>query len=96
MARMYIFCQIKINGAHTNFVSTNKINCKTTQEIPNTNFSPSRSYAQAVSNHEPNLHNLNNESSVLTNILNEFKALINPLLSLFTTVFDRLIIQNVK
>lgn len=68
-------------------------NCKASQQqTPDIN-SPPRTYAHATSGHIPNTESNDNS---LTNFLSEFKALINPLLSLLTTVLDRLLAQNVK
>jgi len=68
-------------------------NCKVTQQqTPDIN-PPPRTYAHAASGHIPNT--VTNDNS-LSNFLSEFKALINPLLSLLTTVLDRLLAQNVK
>lgn len=79
--------------SHTNNVNNNY--CKVTQEQPpKTNPFPS-SYAQAASNQNPNSTNPTNENS-LTNFINEFKAIINPLLSLLTSVLNRLPAQNDK
>lgn len=79
-------------------VSINNNECKTTQQQPtqsNPNPYQTRSYAQVTSDQNPNASN-NNENATLSNFINEFKALINPLLSLLTTVLDRLLAQNAK
>jgi len=79
-------------------VSINNNECKTTQQQPTqSNLSPyqTHSYAQVTSDQNPNAFN-NNENATLSNFINEFKALINPLLSLLTTVLDRLLAQNAK
>jgi len=75
-------------------------NCEATQQpTSSNNTSPklSQSYAQAASpiNSTQTSNNSMNDSTLL-NFLNEFKSLINPLLSLLTTVLDRLLNQNVK
>lgn len=79
-------------------VSINNNECKTTQQQP-TQSNPfpyqTRSYAQVTSDQNPNVSN-NNENATLSNFINEFKALINPLQSLLTTVLDRLLAQNAK
>jgi len=78
----------------------NNTNCKITQQptpVANLSSPPIRSYAQAKNNqhlHPPPEDQPNDLT--LTNFTNEFKALINPLLSLLTTVLDRLLSQNVK
>jgi len=78
----------------------NNMNCKITQQptsVANLSSLPLRSYAQATNNqslHTPPADQTNDLA--LNNFINEFKALINPLLSLLTTVLDRLLSQNVK
>jgi hypothetical protein len=78
----------------------NNTNCKITQQptpIANISSLPPLSYTQATNNQ--NLHTPPTDQTndlALTNFINEFKALINPLLSLLTTVLDRLLSQNVK
>ena len=67
-------------------------NCKVTQQQPDIN-PPPRAYADVTSGSTPTP--APNDNS-LTNFLNEFKALINPLSSLLTNVLDRLLSQNVK
>jgi len=70
----------------------NNTNCKITQQttpVANLSSLPPRSYAQATNNqilHTPPADQTNDLA--LTNFTNEFKALINPLLSLLTTVLD--------
>lgn len=98
--------QSSSNRQGTNLKNTpyiNKLtnsNCKITQQptpVANLSSLPSRSYAQATNNqtlHTPPADQTNDLA--LTNFINEFKALINPLLSLLTTVLDRLLSQNVK
>jgi len=69
-------------------------NCKITQQptpVTNPSSLPPRSYVQATNNqnlHTPPADQPNDLA--LTNFINEFKALINPLLSLLITVLDRL------
>lgn len=57
-----------------------------------------RSYANVTANQEsPNTQTNQLDTSImLTNFINDFKALINPLLSLLTTVLNKLILQNDK
>lgn len=57
-----------------------------------------RSYANVTSNQEPpNSHtNQLDTGTMLTSFINDFKALINPHLSLLTTVLNKLIQQNDK
>jgi len=73
--------------------NTNINNCKVPQQQTPDTISPPRTYAHATSGHTPNTES--NDKSLM-NFLSEFKALINPLLSLLTTVLDRLLAQNVK
>jgi len=47
-------------------------------------------------NNEHQNHQNENMTIQLTTFLNEFKSLINPLISLLTTVIDKLIMKNVK
>lgn len=57
-----------------------------------------RSYANVTSNQEPPNTQTNqlDTGTMLTSFINDFKALINPLLSLLTTVLNKLIQQNDK
>jgi len=76
----------------------NNNNVKTAQQqILETNSSsmPHPSNAQAAVGQKPNSPNQNNDNSHLTNLLNEFKVMISPLLSPYHT-FDRLLTQNIK
>jgi len=89
------------NLKNTSYINKlNNTNCKITQQptpVANLSSLPPRSYAQATNNQ--NLHTPPADQTnvlALTNFINEFKALINPLLSLLTTVLDRLLSQNVK
>ncbi|XP_025424523.1 uncharacterized protein LOC112693598 isoform X2 [Sipha flava] len=79
---------------------TKNTNCEATQQPTVNDYTPpkrSLTYAQATHNNnsDPTSNNQINDNT-LSNFLNEFKALINPLLSLLTTVLDRLLAQNVK
>lgn len=90
-------------GTHLNSQYINKLNntnCKITQQptpAANSSSLPLRSYAQATNNQNsqapPAVHS---NDLALSNFINEFKTLINPLISLLTTVLDRLLAQNVK
>jgi len=80
-----------INTQHIN--KFNKTNCNITKQPTPTVYFPSlssRSYAQATTNQ--NLHpspaTKSNDLFPLTNFIYEFKALINLLSSLLTTVFQ--------
>jgi hypothetical protein len=57
-----------------------------------------KTYANVTSNHEPpnNQTNQLDTGTMLTNFTNDFKALINSLLSLLTVVLNKLIQQNDK
>jgi len=64
----------------------------------------SQTYSQATRQNKNPIYtnseqqNLQNENMTtqLTSFLNEFKSLINPLISLLTTVIDKLLLKNVK
>lgn len=82
------------NDVSNNVNYDNNTNVEAThQHTSNTNIPPKsfKSYAQAASpnNSSPTPNNSINDSTLL-NFLNEFKLLINPLLSLLTTVLDSL------
>lgn len=89
----------KKNSNYTNNVNyVNNSNIEATHQhtsITNTPSDSPKSYAQAASpnNSSQTSNSLTNDNTLL-NFLNEFKSLINPLLSLLTTVLDRLIKQN--
>lgn len=88
--------QLINNDSNTTYLNNvNNINCKITQPKPPETNPYHCSYTQATSNHNSNLINQSNDTS-LTNFQNDFKALINPLLSLLTTVLERLLAQNDK
>lgn len=74
----------------------NIVQTKPTQQVTSENthsFIPP-SYANATSNSNSS-PSTQTEFSLLTNFLNEFKSLLNPLMSLLTTVLDKLI-SNAK
>lgn len=80
--------------------NVNNTYCEATQQPTVNNHTPpkhSQTYAQAThtNNSVPTSINQINDNT-LSNFLNEFKTIINPLLSLLTTVLDRLLAQNVK
>jgi len=68
------------------------------------NSNNSQTYSQATLQNKNPIHTNNeqqnqqneNISTQLTSFLNEFKSLINPLISLLTTVIDKLLVKNVK
>ncbi|VVC39861.1 Pre-C2HC domain [Cinara cedri] len=80
--------------------NVNNTNCDATQQPTFNNHTPpklSQTYTQAAhtNNLVPTSNNQINDNT-FSNFLNEFKALINPLLSLLTTVLERLLAENVK
>ena len=84
------------NGNKTNNVNFKFNNCESSQRpSQTTNTSPEPSYAQATSAQKstPPSQNMNND---LTTFINNFQAIINPLIALLTTVLDRLLSNNVK
>jgi len=68
------------------------------------NSNNSQTYSQATLQNKNPIHTNNehqtqqnvNMTTQLTSFLNEFKSLINPLISLLTTVIDKLLMKNVK
>ncbi|KAF0722836.1 Uncharacterized protein FWK35_00027872, partial [Aphis craccivora] len=68
------------------------------------NSNNSQTYSQATLQNKNPIHTNNehqnqqnvNMTTQLTSFLNEFKSLINPLISLLTTVIDKLLIKNVN
>jgi hypothetical protein len=71
-------------------------NCESSQPpTQTTNTTPGPSYVQATYTQTPtpSSQNMNND---LTSFINNFQAIINPLIALLTTVFDRLLFNNVK
>lgn len=74
--------------------------CEATQQPTTNTFIPQRpnyTYAQATSpNNSSQIPSNSINENALFNFLNEFKSLINPLLSLLTTVLNSLLSQNVK
>lgn len=96
------------NSNYTNKNIVNNVNnvyvkntdCEATQQPTTNTFIPQRpnlTYAQATSpNNSSQIPNNSINENALFNFLNEFKSLINPLLSLLTTVLNSLLSQNVK
>lgn len=82
------------NNAKGRINNVNNNNCTVNQQQPPESHSLPRTYAHATSNQNPDKNH--NDNCILTNFLSEFKSLINPLLSLLTTVLDRLLAQNDK
>lgn len=83
-------------GNKTNNVNFKFNNCESSQRpTQTTNTTPDQSYAQATSAQKPtpSKQNMNND---LTTFINNFQAIINPLIALLTSVLDRLLSNNVK
>jgi hypothetical protein len=83
------------NNKNVNNINiTKNTNCEATQQPIVNDYKPpkySQTYAQATHNNnsDPTFNNQINDNT-LSNFLNEFKALINPLISLLTTILDHL------
>jgi len=90
----------KTNHTFQNHIQSN-VNFQATAHAAQTfpsNFHH-KTYANITANHEPPpIPNTNqiDTGTMLTNFINEFKAIINPLLSILTTVLNKLILQNDK
>lgn len=88
------------NNVVNNLNYVNNSNCEATQQPTfntNTQLKPLQTYAKATSpNNSSQTPNNPINDCTLLNFLNEFKSLITPLLSLLTTVLDRLLMQNVN
>lgn len=81
----------------------NQSNPKTTVKTSSTESNPSpsqnRTYANVTSNQEPPKSNNSNQldtGTLLSKFISDFQAIINPLLSLLTTVLAKLAAQNDK
>lgn len=81
----------------------NQSNPKTTVKDSSTEFNPSpsqnRTYANVTSNQEPPKSDNSNQldtGTLLSKFISDFQAIINPLLSLLTTVLAKLTAQNDK
>jgi hypothetical protein len=79
------------------------VNVEQSQQHPATEFSSkpqTRSYANVTEGHhppKPNTTSLNNNEGELLKFLNEFKAILNPLIAFLTTVLSNLTnINNAK
>ncbi|VVC30673.1 Hypothetical protein CINCED_3A005070 [Cinara cedri] len=79
----------------------NQSDPKTTVKASSTEFNPSssqnRTYANVTSNQEPTKSNNSNQldtGTLLSKFISDFQAIINPLLSLLTTVLVKLVAQN--
>ena len=89
------------NKNDINSVNNTKNNiCKATQQPTVNVYTPpkySQTYAQATHTNNPDSSaNKHINDNSLSNFLKEFKALINPLLSLLTIVLNCLLAQNVE
>jgi len=81
----------------------NQSNPKTTVKASSAEFNPpsskNRTYANVTSNQEPPKSDNSNQldtGTLLSKFISDFQALINPLLSLLTTVLAKLVSQNDK
>jgi len=80
----------------------NQTNVKTSEKTlpadPNTSYSRNRTYANVTSNQVPPMssNNQTDTGTILSKFISDFQALINPLLSLLTTVLAKLATQNDK
>jgi len=72
---------------------------KTSSTESNPSPSQKRTYANVTSNQEPPKSNNSNQldtGTLLSKFISDFQAIINPLLSLLTTVLAKLAAQNDK
>lgn len=90
----------RISVKNVNNVNVENTDCEATQQPTTNTFKPQRpnyTYAQATSpNNSSQIPSNSINENALFNFLNEFKSLINPLLSLLTTVLNSLLNQNAK
>lgn len=88
----------KTNNLNVNFKNNNCESSQRLSQTDNTTPNHSFSYAEATSSNKPNAlpTKQNTDINDLTTFLNNFQAIINPLIALLTTVLDSLICKNGK